>query len=98
MSIRTVIRSVLWTVRQDTEPGAPAQPLYQAECTTCGEQSEATEGDRMTPELWTLVHVGKHPSHRSYRAVATTFWRVFPSDDADVAEPPTELLAAAPPP
>jgi hypothetical protein len=97
MSVRTIIRAVLWTIRQDAEPGAPMHPIYQAECTTCGEQSEASEGDQLGPELWTLVHVGKHPSHRSYRAVATTFWRASPSDDSDVADPPTAALVASTP-
>ena len=100
MSLRTIIRSVTWTVRQDSAQGAPQSPIYQAECTTCGEQSEAKEGDQVTPELWTLIHVGKNPSHRSYRAVAVTFWRVFPSADSDVADPTDmvpELTPDAPP-
>ncbi|MFC4611740.1 hypothetical protein ACFO9E_28770 [Streptomyces maoxianensis] len=84
MSPRTIIRSVTWTVRQDSEAGAPAAPIYQAECTTCGEQSAAKEGDRISPEVWTLQHTGGHPSHRSYRAVVTTFWRVTPSADSEV--------------
>jgi hypothetical protein len=88
MSLRTIIRSVTWTLRPDIEPGAPKAPIHHVECTTCLEPSEAAEGDQLAPELWTLQHVGKNPSHRSYRAITTNFWRVYPSPADDVADPP----------
>ncbi|MFE1957117.1 hypothetical protein [Streptomyces sp. NPDC059479] len=88
--IRTVIRSVAWTVRTDTTPDAPAQPLYEAECTTCGEMSGAEEGSRVGPEMWALIHTGKNPSHRSYKGAETTFWRVFPSDGSAVGDSSAE--------
>ncbi|MET9481001.1 hypothetical protein [Streptomyces sp. NPDC006638] len=98
MSPRTIIRSVDWTLRPDTTPGAPQLPLYETQCTTCGASSAdpvsegqtppPKEGDKVGPEVWALVHTGKNPSHRSYRGVATTFMRVTPSDDSDVGDPP----------
>ncbi|MFJ4919872.1 hypothetical protein [Streptomyces sp. NPDC088725] len=88
MTTRTIIRAVLWTLRQDGEKGAPQAPRYQSECTTCGERSDTEEGTRVGPEVWALTHVGRHPSHRAFRATAMTFWRAYPSAGSDVADPP----------
>ncbi|AVZ72186.1 hypothetical protein SLUN_08205 [Streptomyces lunaelactis] len=79
MSAHTIIAAVEWTLGIDIERGAPAEPLHEAQCTTCGETSGATEGRRLPAEVWALQHTGSHPGHRSYRAVQTTFWRVTPA-------------------
>ncbi|MGW6238499.1 DUF7848 domain-containing protein [Streptomyces sp. NPDC055094] len=90
---RTIICSVLWTLRQDVSHGAPVAPVHQSECATCGDRSPAAEGSRVGPEVWALIHTGRNPSHRDYRATSTTMWRAFPTDpatraDTIPAEPP----------
>ncbi|MGW2515341.1 DUF7848 domain-containing protein, partial [Streptomyces scopuliridis] len=82
MEPRTIIRSVMWTLRQYTSRGAPVAPVHQSECATCGDRSPAEEGSRVGPEVWALIHTGRNPSHRDYRATVTTMWRAFPSDPA----------------
>ncbi|MGW2515046.1 DUF7848 domain-containing protein, partial [Streptomyces scopuliridis] len=52
MAPRTIIRSVLWTLRPDTIRGAQVAPVHQSECATCGERSPAEEGSRVGPEVW----------------------------------------------
>lgn len=79
MSAHTVIAAAEWTLSVDTETGAPDQPLHEAECTTCGETSGATEGRRLPAEVWALKHTGAYPNHRSYRAIQTSFWRITPA-------------------
>jgi hypothetical protein len=53
--------------------------MYEAQCTTCGESSGATEGRRLPAELWAIKHTGERPTHRSFRAMATSFWRITPA-------------------
>ncbi|MEU8508060.1 hypothetical protein AB0C40_25765 [Streptomyces brevispora] len=77
MSIRSVIRLADWTIGPDREPGT-SRPLYEVECTTCQESSEATEGPAR-PESWALRHTGRNPGHRGYRAIITSFLRVTPA-------------------
>lgn len=79
MTAHTIIAAAEWTLAVDTEPGAPTAPLYEALCTTCGETSGATEGQRLPAEDWALKHTGAHPTHRGYQAVQTNFWRVTPA-------------------
>ncbi|WP_458337639.1 DUF7848 domain-containing protein [Streptomyces sp. 372A] len=67
MSVRAVIRDADWMIGVDRTPGASG-PVYEVECTTCGETSDAAE-DRTSPEDWALRHAGRNPSHRSYRAI-----------------------------
>ncbi|MEU8623354.1 hypothetical protein [Streptomyces sp. NPDC048669] len=77
MTLRSVIRHADWTISVDREPGASG-PMYETECTTCHELSEAS-GERTTPEDWAIRHTGSNPSHRGYRAVITSFLRVTPA-------------------
>ncbi|MFG2409273.1 hypothetical protein ACGFR8_34030 [Streptomyces brevispora] len=77
MTVRSVIRHADWTISTDREPGASG-PLYEVECTTCQESSDATEGPT-PPEDWALRHTGRNPGHRSYRAIITSFLRVIPA-------------------
>ncbi|MGP3922997.1 DUF7848 domain-containing protein [Streptomyces sp. 8N616] len=79
MSAHTIIRAADWTLGPETAEGAPREPLHESQCTTCGESSDATEGDRLGPELWALKHTGMHPNHRTFRAVVTSFWRTEPA-------------------
>jgi len=77
MSIRAVIRHADWTIGPDRTPGASG-PIYEVECTTCGETSGAAE-ERTSPEDWALRHTGRNTGHRGYRAIATSFVRVEPA-------------------
>ena len=79
MSVRSVIRAADWTLGLDAEEGAPKQPLHEAQCTTCGAASGASQGRRLPAEVWALKHTGQRPGHRSFRAVETTFWRFRPA-------------------
>jgi len=84
--VTAIIRAAEWTLGSETAEGAPKEPLYESECTTCGEQSGATEGERLPPEVWALKHTGANPAHRTYRAIITSFWRVVPSEGSPYRE------------
>ncbi|CAL9458068.1 hypothetical protein SUDANB15_02560 [Streptomyces sp. enrichment culture] len=78
--MRAIIKAAEWTLGPETAEGAPKEPMYEAECTSCGEQSGATESDRLPAEVWALKHTGSHPTHRTYRATITSFWRIEPTE------------------
>lgn len=88
MSVRSIFRAVAWTLRQAEEAGTPTPTVFRAECLSCDDKSPASAGKRIGPEMWALTHTGKYPSHRDYRAVQADYWRVFPADSSDVADPP----------
>lgn len=88
--MRAVIRHADWTIASDTTPGASG-PIYELECTTCLETSDASE-ERTDPEDWALRHTGSNPSHRSYRATVTMFFRVTPAPGNPYAEQPEPAL------
>lgn len=90
MSVRSVFRAVVWTLRRVEENGAPKPTVFRAECMSCDDKSPASVGKRIAPEMWALGHTGKYPSHRDYKAVQSDFWRVCPTGGSDVADPPTE--------
>lgn len=77
MSVRSVLRHEDWTIGVDREDGASG-PVYEIECTSCMERSDADEAKR-PPEDWAMRHAGQHHDHRSYRAIATSFLRVTPA-------------------
>ncbi|WP_435610669.1 hypothetical protein [Streptomyces sp. C10-9-1] len=79
MSPRAIIAAAEWTLGLDRAEGAPQAPLHEAQCTTCGESSGATEGQRLPAEVWALKHTGLRPGHRSFRAVQVSFWRTAPA-------------------
>ncbi|MBX9398715.1 hypothetical protein K4749_35320 [Streptomyces sp. TRM72054] len=78
--MRAIIKAAEWTLGPETAEGAPKGPMYEAECTSCGESSGAKEGESLPAEVWTLKHTGSHPTHRTYRAIITSFWRVSPAE------------------
>ncbi|MEW2636071.1 hypothetical protein AB0903_31625 [Streptomyces sp. NPDC048389] len=86
MSPRTIIRAAEWHLGVDASEGAPTKPLHEAQCTTCGDSSGVTEGERLPAEVWALKHTGQYPEHRSFRAVQLTFWRVAPAPGNPYAE------------
>ncbi|MGW0703253.1 DUF7848 domain-containing protein [Streptomyces sp. NPDC002867] len=79
MTPRIIIKAAEWNLGLDTEEGAPEKPLFEAQCTSCGDSSGATEGRRLPAEAWALKHTGERPGHRSFRAIQTSFWRVVPA-------------------
>ncbi|MFE4991446.1 hypothetical protein ACFRH4_08850 [Streptomyces mirabilis] len=78
--MRAVIKAAEWMLGPETAEGAPQNPMYEAECTSCMEQSGCTEGERLPAEVWALKHTGANPTHRTYRAIITSFWRVEPAE------------------
>lgn len=81
---RAVIRYADWMISPDREPGASG-PLYELECTTCHESSEAAE-EPVAPEDWAFRHTGRHTDHRGYRAIVTSFFRVTPAPGNPLCE------------
>ncbi|MDX3569477.1 hypothetical protein [Streptomyces sp. ID05-47C] len=75
---RSIITAAEWTLGQDIGDDTPAGG-YSAVCLSCGATGAATEDDRLPVEVWALKHTGLNPSHRRYKAVAETFWRVTPA-------------------
>lgn len=75
--IRAVIRHADWTLGPVTGPDGPG-PVYQMECTACGQASEG-DSDQQGPEIWALRHTGRHTSHRTYRAIITSYCDVAPA-------------------
>lgn len=70
MAARTVLRLVDWVLQPDASGSGP---IFEAECTTCQESSEAADGKEQ-PEMWCLRHAGRS-GHTGFRAVMTTFFR-----------------------
>lgn len=73
MATRSWMRFVRWSLGNDPD-GSP--PIYQMECTTCLESSEAAE-EKNEPELWCLKHAGR-TGHTGFRGVITSFFRATP--------------------
>ncbi|WP_443062862.1 DUF7848 domain-containing protein [Streptomyces sp. NBC_00441] len=72
-----MIRHADWTIGPDRTPGASG-PIYEMECTTCGETSDAAE-EPTSPGDWALCHTGRNTGHRGFRAIITSFARVEPA-------------------
>lgn len=67
---RAVMRFADWMLSTDRQGSGP---VYEAECTTCGESSDAAES-RDQPELWCLRHAGAL-GHTGFRGITTAFFR-----------------------
>lgn len=76
--IRSVIKAADWELGEETSKGAP-RGIYHAECLTCGAVSKAVDDARLPVKVWALKHTGHNPSHRQYKAVIESFWRVDPA-------------------
>lgn len=70
---RAVMRFADWMLSTDRQGSGP---VYEAECTTCGESSDAAES-RDEPELWCLRHAGAL-GHTGFRGITTAFFRAAP--------------------
>ncbi|MEU8604722.1 hypothetical protein [Streptomyces parvulus] len=77
--MRAIIKAAEWMLGPETAEGAPREPMYESDCTSCGESSGATDNEQLPAEVWALKHTGVHPDHRTYRAIMTSFWRVSPA-------------------
>lgn len=67
---RAVMRFADWMLSTDRQGSGP---VYEAECTTCGESSDAAES-KDEPELWCLRHAGAL-GHTGFRGITTAFFR-----------------------
>lgn len=76
---RSIIRAAEWTLGPETAEGAP-EGMYSAECITCGAQAQPTDNERLPVEVWTIKHTGLNPTHRQFKAMQETFWRVTPAE------------------
>ncbi|MGP3924654.1 DUF7848 domain-containing protein [Streptomyces sp. 8N616] len=70
MTPRAVWRYADWVLTADTSGSGP---IYVAECTTCGDASEASE-ETEGPEVWSLKHAGR-TGHTGFRNIITSFSR-----------------------
>ena len=68
--LRAVTRFADWALSTDKQGSGP---VYEAECTTCGESSDASES-KGEPEMWCLRHAGAL-GHTGFRGVTTAFFR-----------------------
>ncbi|MBW8795962.1 MAG: hypothetical protein JF597_20915 [Streptomyces sp.] len=76
--MRALITAAEWTLGAETGEGAPSG-IHSAECLICGAQAQPTDDERLPVEIWALKHTGLNPTHRQFKAVAETFWRVTPA-------------------
>lgn len=76
---RSIIRAAEWTLGAETSEGAPTG-IYSAECITCGARAQPTDNEPLPVEVWALKHTGLNPSHRQYKSMVETFWRVTPAE------------------
>jgi hypothetical protein len=92
--MRASFKHAEWTLGPETGEGAP-QAIYSAVCMACGAEAPASDNDRDPVEIWALKHTGLNPTHRQYKAMVETYWRVTPaegnpyreSDDQGVTAP-----------
>ncbi|GGO56236.1 hypothetical protein GCM10012287_49360 [Streptomyces daqingensis] len=66
----SVMRFADWGLTVDQHGGPP---IYVTECTTCAEESAASN-DKGDPEIWCLRHAGR-TGHTGFRATSMTFFR-----------------------
>lgn len=76
---RSIIKAAEWTLGPETRSGAP-DGIYSAVCVTCGAEARPTDNERLPVEVWALRHTGVNPTHRQFKAMAETFWRVTPAE------------------
>ncbi|MDQ0941780.1 hypothetical protein [Streptomyces sp. V1I1] len=67
---QAVMRFADWTLTTDKQGSGP---VYEAECMTCSESSDAAE-NKDEPELWCLRHAGAL-GHTGFRGITTAFFR-----------------------
>ncbi|MFE7456326.1 hypothetical protein [Streptomyces sp. NPDC057554] len=70
-----VIRFADWTLNVDHTGSGP---VFESECTTCGDCSGAAEG-KDAPEMWCLRHAGR-TGHTGFRGITTAFFRASLSE------------------
>ncbi|WP_171114654.1 MULTISPECIES: hypothetical protein [unclassified Streptomyces] len=76
---RSLIREAEWTLGPETGEEAP-HAIYSAVCIACGAEAPAQDNDPEPVEIWALKHSGLNPSHRQYKAMVETYWRVTPAE------------------
>ncbi|MEU3896879.1 hypothetical protein [Streptomyces sp. NPDC045251] len=76
---RAIIKAAEWALGPETGEGAP-QAVHSAVCMDCGQEAPASDHGRVPVEMWALKHTGLNPSHRQYKAMIETYWRVTPAE------------------
>lgn len=56
----------------------------------CGAEAPAQDNDRASVEVWALKHTGRNPTHRQYKAMIETYWRVTPAEGNPYRESDTQ--------
>lgn len=82
----TNIQAAEWTLRGETGEGVP-QGVYSALCVACGEEAEPVDDESLPVEVWALKHTGLNPTHRQYKAMVESFWRVDPAPGNPYSRP-----------
>ncbi len=76
---RSIIKAAQWALGPETGEGAP-QAIYSALCMACGAEAPASDNSPEPVEMWALKHTGLNPSHRQFKAMVETYWRVTPAE------------------
>ncbi|MBT2408038.1 hypothetical protein J7I97_24795 [Streptomyces sp. ISL-87] len=66
-----LIRTADWLLAADRSGSGP---VFEAECTTCGDTSGAFDDDQDATEIWCLRHAGL-TRHTGFRGITTSFLR-----------------------
>lgn len=77
--MRSIIKAAEWTLGPETEEGAP-EAIYSAVCMACGAEAKPTDNEPLPVEVWAIKHTGLNPTHRQYKAMVETYWRVTPAE------------------
>ncbi|MFD4262186.1 hypothetical protein ACFWR9_32305 [Streptomyces sp. NPDC058534] len=76
---RAIIKAAEWSLGPEAVEAAP-HAICSAVCMDCGQEAPASDNDREPVEVWALKHTGLNPSHRQYKAMVETYWRVTPAE------------------
>ncbi|WP_338931012.1 hypothetical protein WEB32_06695 [Streptomyces netropsis] len=74
---RLLMRFMDWALNFDDREGVP-EAIFEMECMICHAVSELCDNEGETSQLWALKHTGRHPTHREFKLLTETFWRVDP--------------------
>lgn len=76
---RSIIKAAQRALGPETGEGDP-QAIYSALCMACGAEAPASDNSPEPVEMWALKDTGLNPSHRQFKAMVETYWRVTPAE------------------
>ncbi|MGY5131308.1 DUF7848 domain-containing protein [Streptomyces nigrescens] len=76
-----------WELKGNDGEGVPIA-IFEMACMSCDATSDATDNDGRPQQNWALEHTGLNPSHRSFKLITETYWRVEPTPGNPYAELP----------